>query len=107
MTNSKKTRQAGSSIETGTEKERRNSVNFEPYVYIATKIITSTIHARRVKLMTRKWCVKTHQHSSYSEQPTPQKDKQGDTPTRPVVPPTVDPCQTSPAICQETLPAVT
>ena len=92
---------AGEAVLLKRDQKRKGDTPFEPYIYIATKVIGSTIHARRVsdgKTVCR-------DASKFKLLRTiPARDKQKKPPTaRPVVPPAAK-FQAAPAATQETTP---
>ena len=85
------------------DKKRKGDTPFEPYIYITTKVIGSTIHARRVK-DGKTVCRDASKFKPLRTTYIPARDQQRKTPTaRPVVPPAAK-CQAAPAAAQETTP---
>ena len=88
------------------EPKRKGDTPFEPYIYIATKVIGSTIHAWRVN-DGKRVCRDASKFKPLRTTYIAARDKQRQTPTaRPVVPPTAK-CQVAPAAAQETTPVTT
>ena len=85
------------------DKKRKGDTPFEPYIYIATKVIGSTIHARRVK-DGKTVCRDASKFKLLRTTYIPARDQQRKTPAaRPVVPPAAK-RQAAPAAAQETTP---
>ena len=87
------------------DKKRKGDTPFESYICIATKVIGSTIHARRVK-DGKTVCRDASKFKPLRTTYIPARDQQRKTPTaRPVVPPAAK-RQAAPAAAQETTPVV-
>ena len=85
------------------DKKRKGETPFEPYIYIATKVIGSTIHARRAS-DGKTVCQDASKFKLLRTTYIPARDNQRKTPTvRPVVPPSAK-CQAAQAATQETTP---
>ena len=92
---------AGEAVLLKRDKKRKGDTPFEPYIYIATKVIGSTIHARRTS-DGKTVCRDASKFKLLRTAYTPARVKK--TPTvRPVVPPAAK-CQAAPAVTQETTP---
>ena len=88
------------------DKKRKGDTPFEPYIFIATKVIGSTIHARRVK-DGKTVCRDASKFKLLRTTYIPAGDQQRKTPTaRPVVPPAAKRRQAAPAPAQKTTPVV-
>ena len=94
---------AGEAVLLKRDKKRKGDTPFEPYIYIATKVIGSTIHARRVS-DGKTVCRDASKFKLLRTTYIPARDKQRKPPTaRPVVPPAAK-YQATPAATQETTP---
>lgn len=82
------------------DKKHKGDTPFEPYIYMATKVIGSTIHALRVN-DGKTVCQDASKFKPLRTTYIPAREKQRKTPTaRPVVPPAAK-CQAAPATAQE------
>ena len=94
---------AGEAILLKRDKKRKGDTPFEPYIYIATKVIGSTIHARRAS-DGKRVCRDVSKFKLLRTTCILAENKQRKAPTvRPVVPPAAK-CQAAPAATQETTP---
>jgi len=99
----KHTFKAGEAVLLKRDKKRKGNTPFEPYIFIATKVIGSTIHARRTS-DGKTVCRDASKFKLLRTTYIPARDNQWKTPTvRPVVPPAAK-CQAAPATTQETTP---
>ena len=94
---------AGEAVLLKRDKKRKGDTPFGPYIYITTKVIGSTIHARRAS-DGKTVCRDASKFKLLRTTYIPARDNQRKTPTvRPVVPPAAK-CQAAPAATQETTP---